>query len=115
MREFYQGGTRATMLKVYMVQFLAYPHEQDDVLNNTTRSELIFVPSTEDDGKSITCRAENPNVNGLFLETSLKLDVVCEYWTFIIFSQHIYYLYIVNLLMENCLFSHAQTLDIKKF
>uniref|UniRef100_A0A1B0DNE5 Uncharacterized protein n=1 Tax=Phlebotomus papatasi TaxID=29031 RepID=A0A1B0DNE5_PHLPP len=49
---------------------------KDDVLNNTTRSELIFVPSTEDDGKSITCRAENPNVNGLFLETSLKLDVV---------------------------------------
>ncbi|XP_055684288.1 hemicentin-2 isoform X1 [Lutzomyia longipalpis] len=49
---------------------------RDDVLNNTTLSELSFVPSTEDDGKSITCRAENPNVNGLFLETSLKLNVV---------------------------------------
>uniref|UniRef100_A0A1B0CH19 Ig-like domain-containing protein n=1 Tax=Lutzomyia longipalpis TaxID=7200 RepID=A0A1B0CH19_LUTLO len=47
---------------------------RDDVLNNTTLSELSFVPSTEDDGKSITCRAENPNVNGLFLETSLKLN-----------------------------------------
>ncbi|GAB0089383.1 hypothetical protein DMENIID0001_039110 [Sergentomyia squamirostris] len=49
---------------------------REDVLNNTTLSELSFVPSTEDDGKSITCRAENPNVNGLFLETSLILDVV---------------------------------------
>lgn len=48
-------------------------------MNNTTRSELSFVPSTEDDGKSITCRAENPNVTGLFLETAWKLDIVCKY------------------------------------
>uniref|UniRef100_A0A182JBS5 Ig-like domain-containing protein n=1 Tax=Anopheles atroparvus TaxID=41427 RepID=A0A182JBS5_ANOAO len=31
---------------------------------------------TEDDGKLITCRAENPNVTGLFLETSWKIEVV---------------------------------------
>ncbi|XP_017771245.1 PREDICTED: nephrin [Nicrophorus vespilloides] len=43
---------------------------------NVTISELSFVPTTEDDGKSITCRAENPNVTGLFLETSWKIDVV---------------------------------------
>ncbi|XP_037038777.1 hemicentin-1 isoform X2 [Bradysia coprophila] len=49
---------------------------KDETLNNTTRSELSFVPSTEDDGKSITCRAENPKVTGLFLETTWKLDVV---------------------------------------
>lgn len=48
-------------------------------MNNTTISELSFVPSTEDDGKMLTCRGENPTVNGLFLETSLKLDVVCKY------------------------------------
>lgn len=51
---------------------------QDETLNNTTRSELSFVPSTEDDAKSITCRAENPKVTGLFLETTWKLDVVCK-------------------------------------
>lgn len=45
-----------------------------------TISELSFVPTTEDDGKSITCRAENPNVTGLFLETSWKIDVVCKYF-----------------------------------
>lgn len=54
-------------------------HFQDEIMNNTTRSELSFVPSTEDDGKSLTCRAENPNVTGLFLETAWKLDVVCKY------------------------------------
>lgn len=51
---------------------------QDETLNNLTRSELSFVPSTEDDGKSITCRAENPIVTGLYLETSWKLNVVCK-------------------------------------
>ncbi|CAD7086100.1 unnamed protein product [Hermetia illucens] len=50
---------------------------KDDIMyNNTSRSELSFVPTTDDDGKHLTCRAENPNVNGLFLETSLKLNVV---------------------------------------
>ncbi|XP_055848345.1 uncharacterized protein LOC129913608 isoform X2 [Episyrphus balteatus] len=49
---------------------------KDEILNNTTHSELSFVPTTDDDGKSITCRSENPNVNGLFLETLWKLNVV---------------------------------------
>ncbi|ETN61066.1 hypothetical protein AND_007292 [Anopheles darlingi] len=49
---------------------------REEILNNTTRSELSFVPTTEDDGKLITCRAENPNVTGLFLETSWKIEVV---------------------------------------
>ncbi|KAF7286927.1 hypothetical protein GWI33_003193 [Rhynchophorus ferrugineus] len=48
----------------------------EETTENVTISELSFVPTTEDDGKSITCRAENPNVTGLFLETSWKIDVV---------------------------------------
>ncbi|CAH1131742.1 unnamed protein product [Ceutorhynchus assimilis] len=49
---------------------------KEETMENVTISELSFVPTTEDDGKSITCRAENPNVTGLFLETSWKIDVV---------------------------------------
>ncbi|KAK4884506.1 hypothetical protein RN001_000777 [Aquatica leii] len=49
---------------------------EEETRENVTISELSFVPTTEDDGKSITCRAENPNVTGLFLETSWKIDVV---------------------------------------
>lgn len=56
---------------------------QEETRENVTISELSFVPTTEDDGKSITCRAENPNVTGLFLETSWKIDVVCKYTEFI--------------------------------
>ncbi|XP_055708974.1 nephrin-like [Phlebotomus papatasi] len=49
---------------------------KDESKNGTTISELSFVPSVEDDGKTVTCRAENPNVTGLFLETTWKLNVV---------------------------------------
>ena len=51
----------------------------ETVDHNTTTSTLSFAPTTEDDGKTLTCRAENPNVNGLFLETDWKMNVVCEY------------------------------------
>lgn len=60
--------------------FCAFFLFQDDISKNSTRSELSFVPTTDDDGKSITCRAENPNVNGLYLETMWKLNVVCKYY-----------------------------------
>ncbi|CAG9769833.1 unnamed protein product [Ceutorhynchus assimilis] len=49
---------------------------KEDIMENVTISQLSFVPSTEDDAKSITCRAENPNATGLFLETSWNINVV---------------------------------------
>lgn len=42
-------------------------------------SMVEFEPGVEDHGKLITCRAENPNVTGLFLEETWKIDVVCKY------------------------------------
>lgn len=52
---------------------------QDETHENVTLSELSFVPTTEDDGKEVTCRAENPNVSGLYLESKWTIDVVCKY------------------------------------
>lgn len=71
--------------------------QQDETTNTTSRSELSFVPSTEDDGKSITCRAENPKVTGLFLETTWKLNVVCEYTSieYLLISFRIFFLFVV--------------------
>jgi hypothetical protein len=60
-------------------------HLQEDISNNTTKSQLTLIPSVEDNGKFVTCRAENPSVNGLFLEKSWKLDVVCKYILFFLF------------------------------
>lgn len=57
----------------------SFPIPQDEVLDvNTTRSEMNFVPTIEDDSKTITCRAENPKVTGQFVETHWKLNVVCK-------------------------------------
>ncbi|GBP20625.1 Myelin-associated glycoprotein [Eumeta japonica] len=48
----------------------------EEVRDNLTVSVLSFVPTLDDDGKSITCRSENPNVTALHLETSWTLSVV---------------------------------------
>ncbi|XP_022183583.1 hemicentin-1-like [Myzus persicae] len=50
--------------------------KQDDVKENVTSSEMTFVPTTDDNGKSITCRAENPQVPKMALEDNFILKVV---------------------------------------
>jgi len=43
--------------------------------NNQTLSILSFVPTIEDDGKYLTCRAENPVISDSALEDKWRLDV----------------------------------------
>ncbi|CAH2264977.1 jg5041 [Pararge aegeria aegeria] len=49
---------------------------QEELRDNLTVSVMSFVPTLDDDGKPITCRAENPNVTSLYLETSWTISVV---------------------------------------
>ncbi|XP_076758325.1 kin of IRRE-like protein 1 isoform X3 [Xylocopa sonorina] len=51
-------------------------HTTEERSENRTVSMVEFEPGVEDHGKSITCRAENPNVTGLFVEKSWKINVV---------------------------------------
>jgi CD80-like C2-set immunoglobulin domain len=46
--------------------------------NNETTSILNFVPSIEDNGKMLTCHAENPNVAGMFIEDNWNMSVYCK-------------------------------------
>ncbi|RZF42473.1 hypothetical protein LSTR_LSTR004392 [Laodelphax striatellus] len=43
---------------------------------NVTISTLMFTPTTDDDGKVITCRAENPQVQGQYQEELWTIQVV---------------------------------------
>jgi len=43
--------------------------------NNQSLSILSFVPTIEDDGKYLTCRAENPDIPDSALEDKWRLDV----------------------------------------
>ncbi|KAH0949279.1 hypothetical protein HN011_003074 [Eciton burchellii] len=43
--------------------------------NNQSLSILSFVPTVEDDGKYLTCRAENPDIPDSALEDKWRLDV----------------------------------------
>jgi hypothetical protein len=53
-------------------------HLQDETGNNFTMSQMFFTPTTDDDGKHVTCRAENPNVTGAYLEDTWRIEVVCK-------------------------------------
>lgn len=47
--------------------------------NNQTLSILTFVPVIDDDGKYLTCRAENPYIPDSALEDKWRLNVHCKY------------------------------------
>ncbi|XP_066587732.1 neural cell adhesion molecule 2-like isoform X2 [Prorops nasuta] len=51
-------------------------HVKEQRSENRTISYVTFEPGVDDHGKFIVCRAENPNVTGLFMEETWKIDVV---------------------------------------
>lgn len=46
---------------------------------NKSFSKLTITPTTDDNGRILTCRAENPSMMGKYLNSSWKLNVVCKY------------------------------------
>lgn len=45
---------------------------------NTTTSTLSFTPKKEDDGKNLSCRAENKVLSSDSLKDGWKLEIHCE-------------------------------------
>ncbi|RWS12880.1 nephrin-like protein, partial [Dinothrombium tinctorium] len=67
-----------------MISWWKGSKRMDNVLNsissdgNVTKSKLIFIPTTEDNGKHISCRAQNANLNRA-IEDGITLDVHSNY------------------------------------
>lgn len=64
------------MSKLYHVYFVVSQYSEQ---NNQTLSILTFVPVIEDDGKYLTCRAENPSIPDSALEDKWRLNVHCKF------------------------------------
>ncbi|KAF6216306.1 hypothetical protein GE061_000646 [Apolygus lucorum] len=54
---------------------LKNPSQKDSPDGNVTTSTLRFTPSIKDNGARLVCRADNPKINGAFLEDTRKMDI----------------------------------------
>lgn len=52
---------------------------QTSMDGNITTSTLLFTPTRQDNGKNLVCRASNDQVHNGIRESTLKLNVFCEY------------------------------------
>ena len=52
--------------------------EKISVDGNITTSILSFTPTSDDSGKHLSCRAENPLISGSAIEDGYKLEIYCK-------------------------------------
>ncbi|XP_012285422.1 nephrin [Orussus abietinus] len=69
-------GSRPSAVITWYKGHRAMMHTEEQKADNRTISKAKFLPTVEDDGKKVICRAENPVFPGLPLETSWIIDVV---------------------------------------
>ncbi|XP_059476951.1 nephrin-like isoform X2 [Neocloeon triangulifer] len=70
------GSRPAAVITWYKGKKQLLRRVKDETSNNLTLSEMVFTPTTDDDGKHVTCRAENPNVTGAYMEDTWRIEVV---------------------------------------
>ena len=73
------SGSRPDAIITWLKGKKSLKRIRDYSKNNQTTSILNFVPSIEDNGKTLTCHSENPNVAGMFIEDNWNMSVFCEF------------------------------------
>jgi hypothetical protein len=72
------SGSRPDAIITWLKGKKSLKRIRDFSKNNQTTSILNFVPSIEDNGKTLTCHAENPNVAGMFIQDNWNMSVFCK-------------------------------------
>lgn len=72
------SGSRPDAIITWLKGKKSLKRIRDYSKNNQTTSILNFVPSIEDNGKTLTCHSENPNVAGMFIEDNWNMSVFCK-------------------------------------
>lgn len=68
------------MINGYNFYFtIVYFFRQTSKDGNTSINTLAFVPKKEDDGKYLSCKAENKAIPSVVLEDGWKLEIHCKY------------------------------------
>lgn len=69
-------------VKIYTFSFgiVHFVHFQfSENPDNQSLSVLTYTPAIDDDGKYLTCRAENPHIENSAIEDKWSLVVYCKY------------------------------------
>ena len=62
---------------VYSLRLYSQEYIREGI--DTTKSVIKFRPQRADNGKTITCKAENPKMRSSSIEDSILLSISCEY------------------------------------
>lgn len=79
-------GSRPDAIITWMKGRKILKRIRDYTKNNQTTSILNFVPSIEDNGKTLTCHSENPKVTGMFIEDNWNLSVYCKFTKYFVWE-----------------------------
>lgn len=74
-------------LYIFLFNFVLFFQQFSENPDNQSLSVLTYTPSIEDDGKYLTCRAENSHIPNSMIEDKWALTVHCKYtWARIFLS-----------------------------
>lgn len=76
----YRGNLNKINNFICLLLFFSHSSQFSET-ENQSLSILTFVPTVEDDGKYLTCRAENPSIPNSAIEDKWRLVVQCKYMT----------------------------------
>lgn len=95
-------GSRPPALITWWIGSRQLLNSTEVAYDKTTISKLIYVPTIDDHGRVLSCRATNPVMNGNILEDHRVLNIHCKHmhYYFIIYIPHCLNSGNINIMVE---------------